>query len=199
MGPARLPGRGRGAVVPHAAGLYTPPMLPRFRAALLALVLGATCCAPAAFAAAKAAPKAEVVTVILKRAAVRRDRQFYAPAVAEAAYGEKLAVLGREKDWVKVSAGTVTGWVHKSAVTAGKVKTEEKLNAPVPEGFQEGEDEDVALAAKGFNPQVESEYRKKNPGANYAGVDRMEKLGTSEKAVGEFVRDGNLVPRGGAK
>ena len=61
------------------------------------------------------------------------------------------------------------------------------------------DDRDVANASKGFNPQVESQYRKKNPTANYAAVDRMEKLETSDAAVAAFVRDGNIQPRGAGK
>ena len=61
------------------------------------------------------------------------------------------------------------------------------------------DERDVANAAKGFNPQVENEYRKKNPTANFAAVDRMEKLGTSDAAAVAFVRDGHIQPRGAGK
>ena len=61
------------------------------------------------------------------------------------------------------------------------------------------DDRDVANASKGFNPQVESAYRKKNPTANFAAVDRMEKLEASDAAVPAFVTEGNITPRGAGK
>ena len=42
-------------------------------------------------------------------------------------------------------------------------------------------------------------WRQKNPTANYAAVDRMEKLETSESAIESFVRDGNVQPRGAGR
>ena len=44
----------------------------------------------------------ETVTVIVKKASIRRDRQFYAPTLAEGHLGESFRVQAREKGWVKV-------------------------------------------------------------------------------------------------
>jgi len=153
-----------------------------------AFALAALLCAGAALAAA------ESVTVIVRKTSIRRDRQFYAPTVAEAALGDSFTVLAREKGWVKVGTGSGEGWLHESAVTAKKVAA----SAQAPAGGKV-DAQDVALAGKGFNPQVESEYRKKNPQADFAAVDRMERLGASEKAVAAFLGEGNLQPRGAGK
>jgi hypothetical protein len=148
----------------------------------------------AALLLASAAAAAETVTVIVKKTSIRRDRQFYAPTVAEAALGDSFTVLAREKGWVKVNAGAGEGWLHESAVTAKKVAA----SAQGPAGGTV-DAQDVALAGKGFNPQVESEYRKKNPQADFAAVDRMEKLGAGDKAVAAFLSEGHLQPRGAGK
>jgi len=134
---------------------------------------------------------AETVTVVVKKTSVRRDRQFYAPAVAEATLGQSFAVLAREKGWVRVRSGGGEGWLHESAVTERKVA----VSSQGPAGGKV-DAQDVALAGKGFNPQVESEYRRKNPQADFAAVDRMEQLGASDKALASFVVEGNLRPRG---
>jgi hypothetical protein len=136
----------------------------------------------------------ETVTVVVKKTSVRRDRQFFAPTLAEAELGDSFGVLAREKGWVKVGTASGEGWLHESAVSAKKV-------AASSQGAAGGkaDDRDVAAAGKGFNPQVESEYRKQNPEANYAAVDRMEKLGATDQAVTAFVRDGGLEPRGAGK
>lgn len=153
---------------------------------------------PAVFAALLVAGAAvaatETVTVIVKKTSVRRDRQFYAPAVAEADLGASFSVLAREKGWVKVGTRSGEGWLHDSAVTAKKVAASAQDAAG-----GKADARDVAAAGKGFNPQVESEYRKKNPEANFAAVDRMEKLGASDAAVASFVGDGNLQQRGAGK
>jgi hypothetical protein len=141
-----------------------------------------------------AAAATETVTVVVKKTSIRRDRQFYAPTIAEAKLGDAFAVEAREKGWVKVGTAAGTGWLHESAVTSKKVVA----SSQGPAGGKTDE-RDVAAAGKGFNPQVESEYRSKNPEANYDAVDRMEKLGASEKAVEAFVREGDLQPRGAGK
>lgn len=141
-----------------------------------------------------AAAATETVTVVVKKTSIRRDRQFYAPALGEAQLGDAFSVLAREKGWVKVGAKAGEGWMHESAVTSKKVA----VAAQGPVGGKTDE-RDIAAAGKGFNPQVESEYRKKNPEADYAAVDRMEQLAVTDAAVTAFVRDGNLQPRGAGK
>jgi len=134
----------------------------------------------------------DTVTVIVKKAAIRRDKQFYAPAIAEGAYGETFSVQARGSGWVKVATKAGEGWLNETAVSTKKV-------AASSSGAAAGgkvDERDVANAAKGFNPKVESEYRKKNPTANFAAVDRMEKLEANEKAVESFVNDGHILPRG---
>ena len=153
----------------------------RLSVVLLAVLLSAG----AALAAA------ETVTVTVRKTSIRRDRQFYAPTVAEAALGDSFTVLAREKGWVRVGTGAGEGWLHESAVTAKKIAVSSQ-----PAGGGKVDTQDVALAGKGFNPQVESEYRKTNPRADYAAVDRMEQLSASERAVASFLSDGNLQPRG---
>lgn len=144
--------------------------------------------------AGAAVAAAESVTVIVRKTSIRRDRQFYAPTLAEAGLGESLAVLAREKGWVKVRTSAGEGWVHESAVTTKKMT----VSAQGPAGGAV-DAQDVALAGKGFNPQVEGEYRKKNPKDDFAAVDRMEKLGASDAAVAAFLAEGNLQPRGAGR
>lgn len=148
----------------------------------------------AVLVAGVAAAATESVTVIVKKTSIRRDRQFYAPALAEGRLGESYGVQAREKGWVKVDTKAGAGWLHESAVTARKVAA--GSSGPAGGGV---DDRDVASASKGFNPEVESQYRKKNPSANYAAVDRMERYEAQDAAVEAFLRDGNIKPRGAGK
>lgn len=155
---------------------------------LLSAVLAAILVAGVAVAAT------ETVTVIVRKASIRRDRQFYAPTIAEAQLGDSFKVQERGGGWVKVGTKAGDGWLHETSVTAKKVA----VSSAGPAGGKV-DDRDVANASKGFNPQVEDQYRKKNPTANFAAVDRMEKLEASDSAVESFVRDGNIKPRGAGK
>ena len=155
---------------------------------LLTAVLAAILVAGGAFAAT------QTVTVIVKKASIRRDRQFYAPTIAEALLGESFKVQERGSGWVKVGTKSGDGWLHETSVTAKKVA----VSAAGPDGGTVDE-RDVANASKGFTPQVESAYRQKNPTANFAAVDRMEKLEVSDSAVQAFVAAGNIKQRGAGK
>jgi len=155
---------------------------------LLPAVLAAVLVAGVAFAAT------ETVTVVVKKASIRRDRQFYAPTIAEAQLGESFRVQQRGGGWVKVGTKSGDGWLHETSVTAKKVA----VSSSGPAGGTV-DDRDVANASKGFNPQVESAYRKKNPTANFAAVDRMEKLEVDDAAVQSFVAAGNIEQRGAGK
>lgn len=136
---------------------------------------------------------AETVFVTVKKTSIRKDRQFYAPTVAEAAFRDQLAVLAREKDWVRVRFKGFEGWVHVSA-TAVKV-----VSVTAKDATGGVSQDDVAFASKGFDSSVEREYGKSKPQANFAGVDRMEQLTVSEKILADFRQSGNLRPRGDEK
>jgi hypothetical protein len=154
----------------------TKPLLMACLAALLAVT------------AARAAQ--ELVFVTVKKTSIRRDRQFYAPAVAAAVFRDRLVVLAREKDWLRVSLNGVEGWVHASATAATAVSVSAKQAAG---GISQ---DDVAFASKGFDAAVEREYAKGKPQANFPGVDRMEALTTSEGTLADFRKAGNLRLRG---
>ena len=138
--------------------------------------------------AAPAAP--ETIFVTVRKVSIRRDRQYYAPTVAEAAFRDKLVVLAREKDWVRVSFNGAEGWVHVSATAAQAVSVSAK---DATGGVSQ---DDVAFASKGFDATVEREYSKGKPQANFAAVDRMEQLTASEATLADFRKAGNLQARG---
>ena len=128
--------------------------------------------------------------VTVKQASIRKDRQFYATTVATAVFRDRLTVLAREKDWVRVRFNGVEGWIHISA-TATKAVTITAKDAT--SGISQ---DDVALSSKGFDASVEREYRKGATRADFADVDRMEQLAVSEKTLSDFRKAGNLRARG---
>ncbi|CAB5170000.1 hypothetical protein D3OALGA1CA_5671 [Olavius algarvensis associated proteobacterium Delta 3] len=57
--------------------------------------------------------------------------------------------------------------------------------------------DEIALAGKGFNRQVEDEFRSRHPSLDYTGLDRMEAFQVSQPEVWVFLKEGKLEPGGG--
>lgn len=146
------------------------------------LILTAALCASAAVAA--------TITVLVESTAVRRRPQFYAPVAAMAKLGDKFDAKGPTDGWYK----TASGYVHQSAVSAKKVS----LGGADSVGAAATADE-VTLAGKGFNAQVEGSYGKQNPTANFAAVNAMQRREAPETAMQAFLRQGALIPAGNAQ
>ena len=128
----------------------------------------------------------QVITIMQKTVSIRAAQQFFAKPVATVGYGTQLNVLEEKDGWYKVSAGDKTGWIHGSSAAKGAVAVSAKA-------FDKGASrEDVALAGKGFNEQVEGKYKKDHPELNFAAVDKMEKITVDEAALAKFVVDGKL-------
>ena len=149
------------------------------KTAIIAILLG--CLLPLAAAA-------ETIRVTTRENAVRGDCRFFAPVKLKVALGDQLTVKGRKGDWFLVSARGVNGCIHKSAV-------ESRRFASAGRGAATGgaSSDEVSLAGKGFNPQVEAGYRKSGTGLNYAAVDEITRISVTEKNLESFVLQGGLI------
>lgn len=90
------------------------------------------------------APPQEYVRVTGSRLNVREQPTTSAATVARVKKGERLEVLGREGDWVRVAlADGATGWVHGKYVQSDQPCTPDKATADllsgVPLSFTEGQ------------------------------------------------------------
>jgi len=139
---------------------------------------------------------AETVAVQVKTTSVRKDPKFTSAAVAAIRAGDTLEKLATQSGWVKVRTKSgVVGWVHSTAVTAKKVS----LTASGKTMQTQASAGEVALAAKGFNKQVEDAYRSANPNLDFAGVDRLEKIRPTAAEIEAFLKAGRLGESGGAQ
>lgn len=124
---------------------------------------------------------------------VRATPSFLGQIVGRASYGQPVDVLEENGDWRKVSVGAVTGWMHVSALTT------EKLALQGGSGNAAGvSGKEMALAGKGFNAQVENEYRNSH-GGDYATVDAMEKYVYQPDKLMAFLAAGDVRPEGGVQ
>ena len=137
---------------------------------------------------------AATLKVITQEAIIRKDKRFFAPVVARVPYGEVVQELEHQGDWLRVSYRGKEGWIHISAVQEQKFH----LSSLSSEKAQETTREEVALAGKGFTPEVEKTFREKNPKMRYDLVDQVQKYKIPEPQLQAFIRAGNLKEPGGA-
>lgn len=138
---------------------------------------------------AAAAAYASTVTVLVQETALRKRAQSYSPSVGTARLGQKFETFGQEAGFYK----TKSGFLHASAVTERKVR----LGSADSVGGGTSAEE-ITLAGKGFNAQVEKSYGDKSS-VNFAAVNAMERRSVSEAVLFDFLRAGGLLPEGGAK
>jgi hypothetical protein len=132
--------------------------------------------------------------VITQEAVIRKDKRFFAPLVVRVPYGEMIEELERQGDWLRVTYKGAEGWLHFSAVQEQKFR----LSSLSGERAQESTKEEVALAGKGFTPEVEKAFRDKNSSMRYDLVNQVQSLKINETQLLDFIRAGNLKEPGGA-
>jgi uncharacterized protein YgiM (DUF1202 family) len=139
--------------------------------------------------------KPEFVVIHIEKTLLRERPSYSSKGVQEAKLGDTFKFVAWEGPWVKLIAeGEKVLYVHRTAVTDKK-----KYVAPVGTG-KDGDSGDIAMATKGFSPQMEKEHKeKKNLHEAYAKLDRIEQRPAylkDPKALDErlarFAQEGNL-------
>ncbi len=130
---------------------------------------------------------ADTARVIVKENAVRDQCRFLAPVKAKLRYNDLVTLTGKSGDWYKVTFKGVSGCVHKSAIQ----KKTFKLGTINGTGQTASSDE-VSLAGKGFNPQVEASYKGEHPEVDFHAVDTIEGFKVSSENLDEFLKNGGL-------
>lgn len=155
--------------------------------------LGIFVCLAALFLAAPATGM-EFMSVQVREGQLRATPSFLGKVVANVPYGVRMGVEGRQGDWVRVS-GPATGWIHSSALTEKNIQME----AGAADVSAAATGDELALAGKGFNRQVEQQFRSDNPEMDFTWVDRMETWEMSAGEMAKFLREGELMAEGGAQ
>jgi len=146
-----------------------------------------------AAAAVFAAPKQMSVNV--RETQVRATPTYLGKILAVVKYGDRLEVLQVQSGWARVTLpdGRTEGWVSLSALQDKRIALTAG-QAGSTSGASSGE---VALAGKGFNKEVEAQYRDETQ-LDYTWVDRMEGYKVSPEQILAFLQAGGL-PQGGAQ
>jgi hypothetical protein len=133
------------------------------------------------------------VKVITQEAVIRKDKRFFSPAIIRAPYGSVIQEVSREGDWIRVNYQGKQGWVHISAVQEQKLS----LSSLAGGQAQETSQDEVALAGKGFTPEVEKAFRDKNPKMRYDLVNQVQSYKVDEQKLQAFLQTGSLKEPGG--
>lgn len=125
---------------------------------------------------------------------LRATPTFLGQVLGTVAYGVSVEVLQTKGDWMQVKSlqGKV-GWLHKSALTTKRVS----MSAGTSAAKTGASSSELALAGKGFNSDVEREYKAKNKNLNFAAVDRMETLKIPATEMQAFLKAGAVKPAEG--
>lgn len=146
-----------------------------------------------ALLAVAAVAAGQMLSVQVREGQLRERPSFLGKVAAQVAYGDRLEVLDARAGWSLVRGDGVEGWIHTSALTEKRVVLKSG-DANVATGAS---GEELALAGKGFNAEVEQAYRADNPQADYAWVDRMEAVVIDASEAGAFLAAGDVTPKGG--
>ena len=132
---------------------------------------------------------ADVVKVKVQKSSLYEEPKFFSGVVASVKYGDNLELLDRQKDWCYVGFEEQKGWIHESGLTSSKVS----LGTIFVGGSSSSATHDeVALAGKGFTPEVERGYQQSNPEMSFALVNLIERYEVNDYSLQRFIKEGGL-------
>lgn len=133
----------------------------------------------------------KIAVVKTKENFIREFDRFYAPVKAKVKFEDQLQIIETKGDWLHVRFEGAEGWIHSSSVVSSRKMTYK----PVMLGSEidpEAEEDEVTLAGKGFNAQVEKKVGEKNPELSFAKVDDIVNYSVSPDEINQFIKDGGL-------
>ena len=137
---------------------------------------------------------AKMMSVQVKKCQLRNQPSFLGKIVSNLSYGDQVAVLEEKESWVNVQPPSEgAGWVHVSALSTKKIV----LNPGSSAVASSTSSEEIALAGKGFNQQVEQEFKRQNSGIDFNWIDKMEHIVIPQKEIQAFLQQGGLTGQGG--
>jgi hypothetical protein len=140
---------------------------------------------------------AETLVVKVQTTNLRKSPKFYGAVIQALQAGDKVEkITGQPDGWIQVkTSGGAVGWVHSSAVAVQKFDL-----LAMDKGLKtQASASEVALAGKGFNKQVEQNYRAQHRDISFAEVDRMLLIKIAAAQLEEFMKQGRLGDWRGAK
>jgi len=131
----------------------------------------------------------KMVKVKVQKSTIFQQPKFFSKVVTSVNYGDQLEMLDKLKDWVHVRFREQRGWIHNSSLTSAKFRLGTIfVGSPSPSATHD----EVAIAGKGFTPEVEHGYKESHPEMNYALVDEIESYSVESDSLYDFIARGGL-------
>jgi len=147
----------------------------------------------AAFAVVLAA---EILIVKVQTTNLRKEPKFYSQIVAVLKAGEMVEKISTYDGWYKARTSKgVEGWLHSSSVNEKKFS----LLAMDKSLQTTASTDEVALAGKGFNNQIEKKYKTEHSEISFVWVDKMINFKVTPEQLRKFLEKGKLGEFGGVK
>ena len=146
------------------------------RTVLIAIIISISVCSTAL---AQLGSNLRYVTA--QTVSVRESTGFFSRETGRLSMGDEVVLLRETGRWSQIRAGNLTGWISSSVLSARRI-------IPSSSGASVTE---VALAGKGFSPDIEIEYR--SSGLDYSFVDAMENYDIPMNELLDFINQGRLA------
>jgi len=139
---------------------------------------------------------AGTMSVQVKDVPVRATPSFVGKVTGTLAYGDQVEVQQTQGAWSKVVGAGASGWMHTSALSAKKIV----LAAGQEHAKVAASGDELALAGKGFNSDVEAQFKAGHKDIDFTWINRMEKIKIPSAEMQGFLKNGGVTPgEGGAK
>ncbi|MHB9073631.1 MAG: SH3 domain-containing protein [Desulfobaccales bacterium] len=141
----------------------------------------------------------EVLKVAQPNQSLYPDPDFASTPVASVPAGAEVNVETQAGDWYKVEYQGKSGWLNRQAFGGKPQAAGSGSGFSLPglltgKPVKETSSDEVALAGKGFTPEVENSYRSKHPEMNFAQVDKIESITVPPAKLQAFIKEGDLKP-----
>jgi uncharacterized protein YgiM (DUF1202 family) len=123
--------------------------------------------------------------VAVKTVSLKSSTGFFASTKGTLNYGDRVTVLQVNGNWVEIrssSNSSLSGWTPSANMSSKRIVSGNTNTTTAQE---------LALAGKGFNQEIEDAYKVKKD-LNYADVDRTEALTVNEAELYRFLEAGLL-------
>lgn len=140
---------------------------------------------------------AATMSIQVRETQLRATPDYFGKIIGRASYGDRVTIEDKKDGWKKVrlKKGGLTGWLNASALSEKEIT----MAAGEKGVKQTASSSELQLAGKGFNPEVEKEFKNRNKEISFQWVDRMETIKVSQAEKQKFARAGELTPEEGGR
>jgi hypothetical protein len=117
---------------------------------------------------------------------VKSSYAFFADTLGSLSYGAPVSILQEYGKWVQVRSSEppeLSGWIATASLTSKRIISGSSTSASANE---------IALAGKGFNQEVENAYRQSGT-LNYNAINAMEAITIPNRQLFSFLQEGRLA------